>query len=211
YRPGPLGEIDSVVKKKHGKETVEYPLEELKSILKDTYGVMIFQEQIMQVARKVAGYSLAEADLMRRAMAKKNRETMMKEEAKFVTGGIKNGFDGDTVSSLFDLILKFADYGFPKSHALVYAMTSYRMAYLKAHYSEAFYAVMLMEHKTEEDKRTKTLSEMKQLGIKLKRPSINGSRFSNTINDGVQLGFGMIKSLSKRLGDAFVMNRSNEP
>ena len=211
YRPGPMGEIDSVVKKKHGKETVEYPLEELKSILKDTYGVMIFQEQIMQVARKVAGYSLAEADLMRRAMAKKNRETMMKEEEKFVTGGIKNGFDRDTLSSLFDLILKFADYGFPKSHALVYAMTSYRMAYLKTHYKEAFYAVMLMEHKTEEDKRTKTLGEMKQLGIKLKRPSINSSRFRNTINDGVQLGFGMIKSMSKRLGDAFVMNRSNEP
>ncbi|CAD2075120.1 DNA polymerase III subunit alpha [Phocicoccus pinnipedialis] len=211
YRPGPMGEIDSVVKKKHGKEIVEYPLDEIKSILKDTYGVMIFQEQIMQVARKVAGYSLAEADLMRRSMAKKNRETMMKEEKKFISGGIRNGFDEDTVSSLFSLILKFADYGFPKSHALVYAMTSYRMAYLKAHFREEFYAVMLMEHRTEEDKRSKTLAEMKRLGVDLKRPSINKSRYVNTVDGGVQLGFGMIKSVSKKLADAFIENRTNEP
>lgn len=210
YRPGPMGEIDSVVEKKHGKREVDYPLPELRDILNDTYGVMIFQEQIMQVARKIANYSLAEADLMRRAMAKKNRETMAREQKKFVSGGVQNGFSQETVVGLFDLILKFADYGFPKSHALVYAMTSYRMAYLKAHFKEEFYSVMLLEHRTEEEKRSKTLLEMTLLGVDIKRPNINESEFINTVDDGIRLGFSMIKSMSKKLADSFILNRREE-
>ena len=208
YRPGPMEQIDHIIHIKHSNEPIRYPHDDLKDILKDTYGVMIFQEQIMQTTRKIAGFTLQEADITRRAMSKKNREELMNEKAKFIQGALKNKYDQNVSETLFDLILKFADYGFPKSHALVYSIITYRMAYIKTHYPKEFYSVMLLEHKTKPDKLEHTLQELKLLNIKLIKPSVHKSLYQNTSeSNGIRLGFSMLKSISQELADKIIEAR----
>ena len=142
YRPGPMDNIPQYINRKHGNEPVVYPHPDLADILKNTYGVIIYQEQIMQIASKMAGFSLGEADLLRRAVSKKNREVLDKERGHFVQGAKKNGYE-KTANDIYNLIVRFANYGFNRSHAVAYSQISYQLAYLKAHYPLHFMASLL--------------------------------------------------------------------
>src|SRR5205807_7324888 len=140
YRPGPIqgGMIDDFVDRKHGRKKVEYDLPELKEILQETLGVFVYQEQVMQTANKLAGYSLGDADLLRRAMGKKKAEEMAAQRERFVQGATKNGFPARKIEKIFDLMAQFAGYGFNKSHSAAYALLAYHTAYLKTHHPVDF-------------------------------------------------------------------------
>lgn len=143
YRPGPMSNIDSFIRRKQGKEKIDYIDSRLEDILKSTYGIIVYQEQIMKISNVMAGYSLGEADILRRAMSKKNENILIKEKDKFISGSIKNGYSEDIAIKVFNLILKFASYGFNRSHSVAYALISYKMAYLKAHYNKYFMKSLL--------------------------------------------------------------------
>ena len=143
YRPGPMDNIPSYIARKHGKEQPDYMHPMLEGILKETYGIMIYQEQVMQIAQKMAGYTLGAADLLRRAMGKKKKEEMELQEAIFIEGATKNGIDPAKAKSIFARMAKFAEYGFNKSHAAAYALIAYQTAYLKAHYPVEFMAATM--------------------------------------------------------------------
>ncbi len=141
YRPGPIqgGMLDDFIERKHGRKEVRYDLPELKPILEETYGVILYQEQVMQISSRLAGYSLGDADLLRRAMGKKKAEEMAKQRERFVSGGLANGFPQKKIEKIFDLMEQFAGYGFNKSHSAAYAYLAFATAYLKAHYPGGFH------------------------------------------------------------------------
>jgi DNA polymerase-3 subunit alpha len=145
YRPGPLdgGMVDEFILRHHGKKSVRYLVPEMKEILNNTYGIIVYQEQIMQLAQKLAGYTLSEADLMRRAMGKKKREEMAVHEEKFISGAVERGIKQEKAEKIFSLMAQFSDYGFNRSHSVAYAYLAFQTAYLKAHYPEHFYAAVL--------------------------------------------------------------------
>jgi len=175
YRPGPMDNIPTYINRKHGEEPVDclHPMRE--GILKETYGVIIFQEQVMQIAQVMAGYSLGQADLLRRAMGKKDKNEMAKQQALFVEGALKNGVKKDDAVYIFELVDKFAGYGFNKSHAAAYALVSYHTAYLKANYREEFLAASMTLDMANTDKLAVFASEVRKSGIEIKPPCINGS------------------------------------
>lgn len=175
YRPGPMANIPTYCARKHGEEEPEYLHPILEPILKETFGVIIYQEQVMQIAQVMAGYSLGDADLLRRAMGKKIRAEMDKQRAIFVEGAVKNGVAKDAADTIFDLLAKFADYGFNKSHAAAYALVSYHTAYMKAHYPVEFLAASMTLEIHNTDKLSEFRSEAQRLGIKVEPPSINRS------------------------------------
>src|SRR5690606_14510287 len=140
FRPGPMEFIPLYARRKHKKENVHYVHSILEPVLKETHGVIVYQEQIMQIAARMAGFSLGEADILRRAVSKKKREILDEERVHFVQGALKNGFKETEATEVSDLIVRFADYGFPKSHAVAYSMISYQLAYMKANYPVYFYA-----------------------------------------------------------------------
>ncbi len=175
YRPGPMANIPTYCARKHGEEEPEYLHPLLEPILKETFGVIIYQEQVMQIAQKMSGYSLGEADLLRRAMGKKIRAEMEKQRVRFVEGAIKNGVPKDQADTIFELLAKFADYGFNKSHAAAYALVSYHTAYMKAHYPVEFIAASMTLDLNNTDKLSEFRSEAQRLGIKVEPPSINKS------------------------------------
>jgi DNA polymerase-3 subunit alpha len=193
YRPGPLesGMADQYVKRKHGLEKVEYPHPLLRDALAETYGVILYQEQVMQCAAQLAGYTLGEADLLRRAMGKKKVEVMAAQRVKFVEGAQNNGVPDAKAAEIFDIIEKFAGYGFNKSHSAAYALISYHTAYLKAHYAPEFMASYLSALVgSKMDVLGGYISEVRGLGIQVLAPDINKSRSSFTVADGVIL-FGL--------------------
>ena len=145
YRPGPAGNIPEFIKRKNGLSEIDYFHPNLESVLKDTYGIIIYQEQIMQIASIIAGYTLGQADILRRAMSKKKKEILEEERDKFILGAIKNGYKESLANKIYDLILKFASYGFNKSHSVAYTMVSYKMAFLKTHFKKQFYSVIFLE------------------------------------------------------------------
>lgn len=173
FRPGPMKNIDSYIRRKRGLEKIDYFHENLKEILKPTYGIIVYQEQIMQIASTMAGYTFAEADLLRRAMSKKKEQILIKEKDRFIKGAIKNGYDENIATKVYDLIYKFADYGFNKSHSVAYAMISYRMAYLKAHYPALFMKNLLSQAINSEAKTKEYIYECTKYNIKVKSPDIN--------------------------------------
>ena len=173
FRPGPMKNIDSYINRKRGIEKIDYFHESLEEILKPTYGIIVYQEQIMKIANVMAGYTFAEADLLRRAMSKKNEEILIKEKDKFISGSVKNGYDKNLAKKVYDLIFKFADYGFNKSHSVAYAMISYRMAYLKAHYPAIFMKNLLSQAINSETKTKEYIYECLKYNIKVKSPDIN--------------------------------------
>lgn len=177
YRPGPMDMIPTYVDRKNGKEEPEYPepVAETKPFLEETHGIMVYQEQVMLVAQKVAGYSLGGADLLRRAMGKKIHEEMVKERAKFIEGATKLGRDPKAADELFDLIMKFAGYGFNKSHAAAYSMISYHTAYLKRHYPAQFFAALLTYETNSPERMAKIKEDMDQMGIPMLPPDVNRS------------------------------------
>lgn len=173
FRPGPASNIPSFIKRKEGKEKIEYLDESLKDILKETYGIIIYQEQIMLIAQKFAGYTLSEADILRRAMSKKKYDVLKNEEVRFIEKSLKNGKSKEIARELFDLILAFAGYGFNKSHSVSYSIVAYKMAYLKYYFPKEFYANLLSSVIGSGEKTKEYLNEIKKLGIKILPPDIN--------------------------------------
>jgi len=200
YRPGPLqsGMVDEYVDRKYGRKPVTYPLPELEPILKETYGVIVYQEQVMRIARTLAGYSMGEADLLRKAMGKKDAETMQKQRTRFVDGCVDNGIAEQTARELFDLIVEFAGYGFNKSHSAAYGMIAYATAYLKAHYPVHFMAALLQCDRDKSDKVIPLLRETRQMGIDILPPDINESGLTFTpVGDKIRFGLAAIKNVGE--------------
>ncbi|SDH74345.1 DNA polymerase III subunit alpha [Alteribacillus bidgolensis] len=175
YRPGPMENIPVYAKRKHGHSAPDYPHDRIKHILAPTYGVIVYQEQIMQIASEMAGYSFGEADLLRRAVSKKNRKILETERDRFVTGAEKTGCTPSEASKVYDLIVRFADYGFNRSHAVAYSFIAYQLAYLKTHYPAYFYAALLTMNMNNPSKTAAYLREAKQKGLTVNPPSIHRS------------------------------------
>ncbi|MGO9356978.1 MAG: DNA polymerase III subunit alpha, partial [Xanthobacteraceae bacterium] len=184
YRPGPMANIPTYCARKHGDEIPEFLHPLLEPILKETFGVIIYQEQVMQIAQAMSGYSLGEADLLRRAMGKKIRAEMEKQRARFVSGAVERGITQSQADTIFELLAKFADYGFNKSHAAAYALVSYQTAYMKAHYPVEFLAASMTLDMGNTDKLSEFRAEAQRLGIRVEPPSINRSGPTFDVADG---------------------------
>ncbi|RUL65030.1 DNA polymerase III subunit alpha [Dyella dinghuensis] len=210
YRPGPMDLIPSFVARKHGREEVEYPDPRVEPILKETYGIMVYQEQVMQMAQIVGGYSLGGADLLRRAMGKKKLEEMAKERAKFREGAAKDGLTGDKADSIFDLMEKFAGYGFNKSHAAAYALVSYQTAWLKAHYPAEFMAATISSDMDNTDKVVTFLDESRAIGLKVLPPDVDASKFMFVAVEPkvIRYGLGAIKGVGQGACEAIADERA---
>ena len=201
FRPGPLqsGMVDDFIERKHGRQKVEYPHPALEAILRPTYGVILYQEQVMQIAQVLAGYSLGAADLLRRAMGKKKPEEMAKQRSIFTAGAIKNNVEEKTATYIFDLMEKFAGYGFNKSHSAAYALVSYQTAWLKAHYPSAFMAAVLSSDMDNTDKVVTLIEECRDMHLHVMPPNVNQSfyRFTSQDDDTIIYGLGAIKGVGQ--------------
>ena len=218
YRPGPMesGMLDDFVERKHGRAEITYMFPELEPILKPTYGVIVYQEQVMQIVQTIGGFSLGGADLVRRAMGKKIKEEMDRLKGEFADGAQKKGFDRAKAEELFDLIVKFAGYGFNKSHSAAYAMVTFYTSYLKYYYPTEFMAAILTLEKNNTDKVVKYVDELKRMGIKLLPPDINrsGLVFEATNIDGdevVMFGMGAIKGAGDIAINSILEARAKAP
>ena len=200
YRPGPMEQIDTFIKRKHGQEVVKYPHPILESILQSTYGVMVYQEQVMQVTSQMAGFTLGQADILRRAIGKKDAKVIETEKAHFIEGAIGKGIDVASATEVYQYIERFANYGFNRSHAFAYSLLAYQLAYFKAHYPRAFYTTILRFIGDRSPKLQTYFIEAKQRGISIKNPSINTSvdDYTATI-DGIFIGLNAIKGLRRDL------------
>ncbi len=199
FRPGPLesGMVDDFINRKHGRAKVEYPFPETEEILAPTYGVIVYQEQVMQISQVIGGYSLGGADLLRRAMGKKKPEEMAKQRALFMEGAKKGGFDAEKAGALFDLMEKFAGYGFNKSHSAAYALVSYQTMWLKAHYPAAFMAAVLSADMDNTDKVVTLIEEVRSMKLDLRSPDVNSCMPKFTVDDNgaILYGLGAIKGV----------------
>jgi len=207
YRPGPMEFIDQYIDSKNGKIAISYPHPSLEKYLKGTYGVIVYQEQVMQVAREVAGYSLGRADLFRRAMGKKKPEILQKEEEPFIEGALARGYSREEAKRIFDILTPFAGYGFNKSHAAAYSVIAYRTAYLKANYSAEFMAANLTNEISNTDKLTEYISEARQMGLSVLPPDINRSDAKFTVDNG-QIIYGFLGI--KGVGEGIAMDIQKE-
>ncbi len=211
FRPGPLGSgmVEDFVKRKHGEVPVEYPFKELEEILRDTYGVIVYQEQVQKIAVVLASYTLGEADLLRRAMGKKDKAEMEKQKSRFVSGAEQNGHDPQRTSEFFDLIAKFAEYGFNKSHSAAYGYVTFQTAYLKTYYCTEYMAAIMSLDLDNTDKIITYVRDCRRLGITMLPPSVNGSNFGFSIpsENTIQFGLGAIKGLGKGVVDMLVEER----
>ncbi len=196
YRPGPMENIPHFIDRKHGLEKVVYPHPDLEAILENTYGVIVYQEQIMQIAAKLAGFSLGEADLLRRAVSKKQKAVLDRERAHFIEGAERKGYQRKTANEIYDLIVRFANYGFNRSHAVAYSFIAYQLAFLKAHYPIHFMASILTSVTGNEVKISQYLREMKIMNIPLLPPSVNRSGYSfNAEKNGIRYSLGAVKGV----------------
>jgi len=220
YRPGPMANIPVYCDRKHGRgEPPEkwYLHPKLEPILKETYGIIIYQEQVMQVAQALSGYSLGEADLLRRAMGKKIKSEMDAQRARFVEGALKNGLTKELADEIFDLLAKFADYGFNKSHAAAYALVAYQTAYLKANYTVEFLAASMALDMDNTDKLSEFRREAERLGIRVEPPSINRSGVSFEVDhDGkgpgvIRYALAAIKGVGRQVVESIVSARGDKP
>ena len=211
YRPGPLqsGMVDDFIDRKHGRARVEYPHPDLEPILKPTYGVILYQEQVMQIAQVLANYTLGGADLLRRAMGKKKPEEMAKQREIFVQGALARGVADKTATYIFDLMEKFAGYGFNKSHSAAYALLAYQTAWLKAHYPAPFMAAVLSADMDNTDKVVGLIEECRSLGLKVVPPDVNRSayRFAAVDAKTIVYGLGAIKGVGESAIDALLQAR----
>lgn len=210
YRPGPLesGMVEDFINRKHGRTTIEYPLPELEPILKETYGVIVYQEQVMSIATLLADYSLGEADLLRRAMGKKKPQEMAEQKTRFEKGAAKNSIDPDKAAYIFELMEKFAGYGFNKSHSAAYAMVTYQTAYLKTHYPAEFMAAQLSCEAGNTDKITLYISECRDMGIEILPPHVNESfQDFHVSGDKIIFGLGAVKNVGETAVNSIVEAR----
>lgn len=200
YRPGPINNIDHFINRKHGKERVQYPDPSLKKILGTTYGVLVYQEQVMQTAQVLAGFSLGEADLLRRAMSKKNAEVIQRERAKFIEGAIKLGRKKEIAEKVYDYIAQFANYGFNRSHAVAYSKIAFWLAYFKVHYPGAFYLALLNSNMGNRNKIAQYLMQAQEAGIKILPPDIENSKADFSLENGkILVGLRAIRGLRSDL------------
>jgi DNA polymerase-3 subunit alpha len=210
YRPGPIqgGMIDDFVERKHGRRKVEYELPELEKLLKETLGVIVYQEQVMQIANVLAGYSLGEADLLRRAMGKKNPEEMAKQRDRFVKGALERGFPEKKIVKIFDLMEQFAGYGFNKSHSAAYAVLAYHTAYLKTHYPVEFMAALLTSVTGNTDDVVKYINECRDMGIAVEPPDINVSDANFTPHgQAIRFGLAAVKNVGHNAIESIIVAR----
>jgi DNA polymerase III alpha subunit len=210
YRPGPLdsGMVDQFVETKHGRMPAEYPLPQIKEVLRETYGVIVYQEQVMKISNILASYSLGDADILRRAMGKKIPEEMEKERGKFMAGAKVNGIPEERAAYVFDLMAKFAGYGFNKSHSAAYALVAYHTAYLKAHYPAQFLAALLSCDVDNTDKVVRYINECRQMGIEVLPPDINESYHDFTvIKDRIRFGLAAVKAVGGAALDSVIEER----
>jgi len=213
YRPGPLdsGMVDEFVKRKNGKKKVDYPHPKLREILKDTYGLFVYQEQIMQTASEIANYTLGEADLLRRAMGKKKPAEMKAQRERFVTGAVDKGITKKKATELFDTMEKFAEYSFNKSHSTAYALITYQTAYIKTHYPAEFMASLMTIESQNTDKIIQSITECRKMGIEVLAPDVNESMSGFTPVDGkIRFGLSAIKNVGESTVRAIIDSRENE-
>ena len=208
YRPGPMEMIPSFIQRKHGREPIEIDHPLMKQVLAETYGIMVYQEQVMQTASLLAGYTLGEGDVLRRAMGKKDREEMARQRAKFREGALKNGIDEETAMLIFDKVEKFASYGFNKSHAAAYAYLSYVTAYLKANYPAEWMAALLTSDRDDLSKITKTIRECHAFGLAILGPDINESyKEFVAVDKGIRFALAAIKGVGEGVVEHIVEER----
>ncbi len=208
YRPGPMDNIPSYIKRKHGDEEITYLHPKLEPILKSTYGIMIYQEQVMKIAQELAGYTLGGADKLRKAMGKKIKEEMVKHRSIFVDGAVERGIERDTATSIFDQMEKFASYGFNKSHAAAYSLISYQTAYLKAHYPVEFMSATMSLDITNTDKLQFFKDECRRMGIAVLPPDINKSGYDFMVEDGkIRYALTAVKGVGEANMKALVAER----
>src|SRR5437764_4652229 len=210
YRPGPIqgGMIDDFIDRKHGRKKIEYELPELKEILEETLGVIVYQEQVMQIANRLAGYSLGEADLLRRAMGKKKAEEMAQQRKRFVDGAVERNYPAKKIEKIFDLMAQFAGYGFNKSHSAAYAVLAYQTAYLKTHYPIEFMAALLTSVTGNTDDVVKYINECREMGIAVEPPDINVSDANFTPHgSAIRFGLAAVKNVGGNAIESIVEAR----
>ncbi|HEB41967.1 MAG TPA: DNA polymerase III subunit alpha, partial [Candidatus Dependentiae bacterium] len=214
YRPGPLGSgmVDDFIERKHGRQKIDYLLPELEPILQETYGVIIYQEQVIKIASVIAGYSLGEADMLRRAMGKKKADVMQEQQAIFINKAVQRGFNKKKVQALFDLMAYFAGYGFNKSHSAAYALIMYQTAYLKANYVAEFLACLISLETTNADKMVFYLQDAKEMGITIFPPDINNSVIDFIVNKDNNILFGLqgIKNVGLAALETIIVEREKK-
>ncbi|MBU5673920.1 DNA polymerase III subunit alpha [Paenibacillus brevis] len=212
YRPGPMEFIPKFISAKHGETAVDYPHPDLEPILRDTYGIIVYQEQIMQIASQMAGFSLGEADLLRRAVSKKKREVLDQERAHFVAGSVKLGYREEDANAVYDMIVRFANYGFPRAHAAAYGVLAFQTAYLKAHYPVHFMASMLTAVMGSHRKVAEYIVECRRMGITVLPPDVNESSVLFTPLDGViRFGLAAIKNVGTQAMESILQERKERP
>ena len=210
FRPGPSDNIDTYIRRKNGTLKIDYLDDSLKDVLKPTYGIIVYQEQIMQIANIMAGYTYGEADMLRRAMSKKKKEILENEKDKFIKNSIKRGYKEDVAIKTYDFIMKFANYGFNKSHSVAYSMIALKMAYLKVNYKEYFMSSLLTSVIGSETKTKEYIDECKKLNIKLFKPSINKSNcYYVKENDGIRFPLSIIRNVGSITCKEIVNERLN--
>jgi len=209
YRPGPMQFIPDYIERKHGRQEITYLHPKLESILKDTYGICIYQEQLMKIAQEVCGFTLGEADVLRKAVGKKIKELLDSQEVKFVDGAVKNGVDKKIAKELWQWILPFASYGFNKSHSAAYAIIAYETAYLKAHYPVEFMASVLTSEKADVERISFLIDECKKMEVEVLPPNINESLKNFTVvPDKNQIRFGLLAI--KNVGENIINSTTEE-
>jgi len=214
YRPGPMQNIPRFVDSKNGKQPISYPDESLAKILKETYGVIVYQEQVMEVARIIAGYSMGKADLLRRAMGKKKKEILDEEKVPFLEGALKQGFTAGKAGAIYDMLVPFAGYGFNKSHAVAYSVIAYHTAYLKANFPVEFIAANLTNdiHSADKDRLSRCIDEARRMGLSVEPPDVNHSnKLFSVVNGRIIYGFLGIKGLGEASAEEIVRARQDGP
>jgi len=208
YRPGPMKMIPDFIARKHGKQQITYELSQLEPILKETYGIILYQEQVMQIANVIGGYTMAQADTLRKVMGKKQVAAMEKEKPKFLEGAKKQKINENKAKIIWDRMETFAEYGFNKSHSAAYAMITYQTAYLKAHYPVAFMAALLTSEKDNRDKIIKHMSNCKEMGISILPPDINESQKDFSISgENIRFGLAAVKNVGEAAIESIITMR----
>lgn len=213
YRPGPMGNIPEFIDRKHGRKPIEYLHPLMEPALNNTYGIIVYQEQVMQLVRDIAGFTLAQSDIMRRAMGKKDEKLMQEQRVLFIEGAVKNKFNEKLAGEIFDLILKFAAYGFNKSHSLAYSYLAFQTAWLKTHYTAEFLAANMTAELNDLDKIVLLIDEAKSFGIEVLPPDVNESQAMFTAVDSKTIRFGLaaIKNVGLNVVECIIRARQEKP
>ena len=209
YRPGPMEMIGDFIDRKQGRQKISYIHPKLGEILKETYGVIVYQEQVMKIASEIAGFSLAKADIMRRAMGKKDKELMARQKSEFISGAVTKGFSKHVAGEIFDMIEKFASYGFNKSHSVAYSVLAYQTAYLKAHYPAEYMAAAISAEIGDTDYVVQLVEECRKIGLQVLPPDINESGTGFVVTpQGIRFGLSAIKNVGTAAVDQIILERS---